>query len=100
MKYVLVILGLILISCSSQVKELPEPKKPKPILIENKDSEQELNYIKWRNFDSSTLFRARAKNLPIAVFLHEPTCSVCAKMEQETFKDAEVIYYLNNKFIP
>lgn len=99
MKYILTLFGIILISCAAQVKEHPS-QKPKSILITSTDPEKKLNYIQWKELNSSVLFKAKAKNLPVAIFLYEDTCAVCLKMEQETFKNKNVINILNNKFIP
>ena len=100
MKKVLVLfLSILLSSCVANTQTIPAKNK-NLIKVQKEQPPIKYNYVKWRELNTSSLFRARAKGLPIVVFISEKTCSACRKMEVETLTEESIVNKLNTNFIP
>lgn len=55
--------------------------------------------IKWNNFKDG-LKLAKFKNKKVLINVYTDWCKWCKKMESEVFPNAEVLKYINEKFIP
>lgn len=56
------------------------------------------NLINWQTFEQG-LSLAEKQEKKIFLYFHADWCKFCSKMDTTTFKDAQVIDLLNNKFI-
>lgn len=55
--------------------------------------------ITWYSYEDG-LARSKAEKKKIYINFHADWCGYCHKMERETFKNADVIAYLNRNYIP
>jgi thioredoxin-related protein len=55
--------------------------------------------ISWYSYDEG-LARAKTEQKKVYINFHADWCGYCHKMERETFKDNQVIAYLNKNYIP
>lgn len=55
--------------------------------------------ISWHSFDEGMTL-AKTAQKKVYINFHADWCGYCHKMERETFKDGQVIAYLNKHFIP
>ncbi|GAB6097631.1 thioredoxin fold domain-containing protein [Desulfatiferula olefinivorans] len=55
--------------------------------------------ISWHSYDDG-MARAKAEQKKVYINFHADWCGYCHKMERETFKDGQVIAYLNKNYIP
>lgn len=55
--------------------------------------------IEWQSF-AKGITRGKSENKKIFVHFYADWCGACRIMENETFKDPEIISYLNKNFIP
>lgn len=54
--------------------------------------------INWQSYDKG-LAMAKAQNKKIFLYFHADWCHYCKKMKKTTFKNADLINYLNKHFI-
>lgn len=56
--------------------------------------------ISWLDDYDEALTLAKAKHMPLLVFMSQEHCGSCKYMKQEVFSDAKMIDYVNAHFIP
>ena len=55
--------------------------------------------IQWKNYKEGMAL-SKKTNKNVYIFFHTSWCSYCTKMKNTTFKNKEVVEYLNSNFIP
>ncbi len=65
-----------------------------PYLLQHKD-----NPVWWQPWGEGAFAQARAAGLPVFLSVGYSTCHWCHVMEHESFEDAEVAQFLNERFV-
>ncbi|MCP4020292.1 MAG: thioredoxin fold domain-containing protein [Desulfobacteraceae bacterium] len=60
---------------------------------------QDETKIQWKTYDQG-LALASEQNKNIFLYFHADWCTFCQKLKSTTFKDNNVVQFLNEKFIP
>ena len=66
-----------------------------PYLLQHKD-----NPVDWRPWGPEALAEARERDVPLLISIGYSACHWCHVMERESFEDAEVARYMNERFVP
>ena len=54
-------------------------------------------FIEWQDYDKA-VSRSRAEEIPLLIHFTARWCKWCDKMKRETYKDLQIIRYLNENF--
>jgi uncharacterized protein YyaL (SSP411 family) len=65
-----------------------------PYLLQHKD-----NPVDWQPWGEEALTEARERDVPLLVSIGYSACHWCHVMERETFEDADVAAYMNERFV-
>ena len=91
-----IVIGLLLILVAALVASAGE--KVDPIKKEKQESQIDTDNIIWHRYDEG-LKLAKETGRPIMINFTTSWCGYCKKMNRTTFKDAEVIKFLNGDFV-
>ncbi|MBA3010921.1 MAG: thioredoxin fold domain-containing protein [Proteobacteria bacterium] len=76
----------------------PEPVIAAAVLQESDPLEIKDSGIAWKDYTPGMAIAGKG-NKPVFLYFHAPWCTYCTKLKQTTFKDKQVLAYLEKNFI-